>query len=170
MTPNELHTLFSDKEQTLLVSTERARLADLSEDELGDLLTRVRRARNKYSKLYRRQSADLVAASSSRAGTSTSNTRTRRKAEIFEDALSRVALALSRAARSSADELKQERLAAARVAKGSPRQGSGRSEAAALDDQPGAGGGASRGRSASKARRSSNQADGARRQRRRDDR
>ena len=59
-------------------------------DDLDELLTRVRRARNKYTKLYRRQSADLVAAKSSRAGTSTSNLRTKRKAEIFEDALAAV--------------------------------------------------------------------------------
>ena len=94
MNPTELH-LFSAKEQTLLVATEPARLAGLSEDDLDELLTLVRRARNKYTKLYRRQSADLVAASSSRRGTSTSNQRTKRKAEIFEDALARVARSLA---------------------------------------------------------------------------
>lgn len=118
--PTELHTLFSAKEQTLLVATESARLADLSEDDLDELLTLVRRARNKYTKLYRRQSADLVAASSSRRGTSTSNQRTKRKAEIFEDALARVARSLAAAASATAKQLKRERLDAARAAKGTP--------------------------------------------------
>ena len=107
MNPTELYSLFSAKEQTLLVATEAARLKDLSEDELDELLTMVRRERNKYSKLYRRQSSASVAAASSRAGTSTSNQRTRRKAEIFEDTLARVSRALSVAARASANELKR---------------------------------------------------------------
>jgi hypothetical protein len=92
----------------------------MSEDELDDLLTLVRRARNKYTKLYRRQSADLVAASSSRQGTSTSNQRTKRKAEIFEDTLARAAQSLAAAARATAKELKRERIDAARAAKGTP--------------------------------------------------
>jgi hypothetical protein len=121
MNPSELHSLFSAKEQTLLVATETARLKGLSEDELDALFAQVRRERNKYTKLYRRQSAALVDSKSSRAGTSTSNQRTKRKAEIFEDALSRVARALSLAARAAADELKRERLAAAAAAKGAPR-------------------------------------------------
>ncbi|HEY5860491.1 MAG TPA: hypothetical protein VIX62_09425, partial [Actinomycetota bacterium] len=121
MNPTELHALFSAKEQTLLVATERARLIGLAEDDLDELLTLVRRARNKYTKLYRRQSADLVRAKSSRAGTSTSNQRTKRKAEIFEDALSRVASALAAAARATSKTLKQERLAAASAAKGTPQ-------------------------------------------------
>ncbi|HYN33285.1 MAG TPA: hypothetical protein VES40_11720 [Ilumatobacteraceae bacterium] len=120
MNPTELHTLFSAKEQTLLVATESARLGGLSEDELDELLTLVRRARNKYTKLYRRQSAELVVASSSRRGTSTSNQRTKRKAEIFEDALARVARSLAAAASATAKELKRERLDAARAAKGTP--------------------------------------------------
>ena len=103
MNPTELHTLFTDQEQTLVIATERARLKGLGEDDLDELLTRVRRARIKYTKLYRRQSADLVAAKSSRAGTSTSNQRTKRKAEIFEDALARVASALAAAARATSN-------------------------------------------------------------------
>jgi hypothetical protein len=162
--PTELHSLFSAKEQTLLVATEPARLADLSEDDLDELLTLVRRARNKYTKLYRRQSADLVAASSSRRGTSTSNQRTKRKAEIFEDALARVARALSVAARATANELKLERLAAARAATGSPHR-----DAAPSAPSSAAGGRSQRarttkGRTADPARRASNQASGARRQ------
>ena len=56
MSPTEL-SLFSEKEQTILVATESPRIAKMSEDELGDLLMLVRRARNKYSTLHRRQAA-----------------------------------------------------------------------------------------------------------------
>jgi len=169
MKPTELRTLFSEPEQTLLVRTEAARLAVLTEDELADLLTAVRRARNKYTKLYRRQSSALVDQASSRAGTSTSNTRTKRKAEIFEDALSRVAKFLSRAAKASADELKAERLAAA-AGGGSPKAARGRKPAAdttkadrAARPKPSQG-------AASASRQGSTKAAGARNQARRDSR
>jgi hypothetical protein len=169
MKPRELHTLFSDKEQSLLVSTEANRLKELDEDELDALLLLVRRERNKYTKLYRRQSADLVRASSTRAGTSTSNQRTKRKAEIFEDALARVARALSVAARTTANELKAERLAAARAASGSPRrETSGSTAATTLNDQKGAGKGSVPGGAATKSRRSSTKSSGKRRQAGRD--
>lgn len=124
MKPSDL-SLFSEKEQTLLVATEKRRMADMTEDELDDLLTLIRRARNKYSKLHRRQAATSIEAAGKRAAASSSNERTARKAEIFEDALSRVATALAAAARVSRDELKRERLDAARAA-GAPTKGGGR--------------------------------------------
>ncbi|MGE0306171.1 MAG: hypothetical protein AB7Q27_10455 [Acidimicrobiia bacterium] len=171
MNPTELHALFSDKEQTLLVATERARLTGLTEDDLDELLTAVRRARNKYTKLYRRQSSDLVAANSSRAGTSTSNQRTKRKAEIFEDALARVASALAAAARATSNTLKQERLAAASAAKGTPASAIARSSKSGIaGDQSAHGRGGNKGGAASKARRASNAAAGSRRQAKRDSR
>ena len=43
MNPTELYSLFSAKEPTLLVATEAARLKDLSEDEVDELPTMVRR-------------------------------------------------------------------------------------------------------------------------------
>jgi hypothetical protein len=167
MNPTELD-LFSATEQTLLVQTDRARLAALSEDELDDLFTRVRRARTKYTKLYRRQSADLVAAKSSRAGTATSNQRTKRKAEILEDALARVATALGAAARATAKELKAERLASAQAAKGSPR--TQRSAGSTPIPTSAKDGKAPRGRSTSKARQASRKSSGARNQAKRDSR
>ncbi len=171
MNPTELHTLFSSKEQTLLVATERARLKEMGEDDLDELLTLVRRARNKYTKLYRRQSADLVAAKSSRAGTSTSNQRTKRKAEIFEDALARVATALGAAARATSNELKQERLAAASAAKGTPAVARGHSSKPGITgDQPATSRGGNKGGAASKSRRASSNAQGSRRQAKRDSR
>ena len=171
MNPTELHTLFTDQEQTLLIATERPRLTGLAEDDLDELLTRVRRARNKYTKLYRRQSASLVAEKSSRAGTSTSNQRTKRKAEIFEDALARVASALAAAARTTSNTLKQERLAAASAAKGTPAVARGRSSTTGITgDQKADGRGGNKGGAASKARRASSAAMGSRRQAKRDSR
>jgi hypothetical protein len=166
--PTELH-LFSAKEQTLLVATEPARLAGLSEDDLDDVLTLVRRARNKYTKLYRRQSADLVAASSSRRGTSTSNQRTKRKAEIFEDALARVARSLATAASATAKELKRERLEAARAAKGTPAIAQAGSPGAATPTPAGTSRRA-KGPNTSPSRQASTKAKGARSQAKRDGR
>lgn len=165
MNPTEMH-LFNAAEQTLLVHTEKERLVALSEDELDELLTRVRRARNKYTKLYRRQSRDLVVASSSRRGTSSSNQKTKRKAEILEGALARVAAALAAAARATARELKDERLAAAKAAKGSPRTSSGVTNAD--DSKPAARGRTPSGRAASKAGQASRKSSGASKQARRD--
>jgi hypothetical protein len=166
--PTELH-LFSSKEQTLLVATEPARLAELSEDDLDDLLTLVRRARNKYTKLYRRQSADLVAASSSRRGTSTSNQRTKRKAEIFEDALARVARSLAVAASATAKELKRERLDAAKAAKGTPAVAQAASRGGASATPAGTSRRA-KGPNTSPSRQASTKAKGARSQAKRDGR
>ncbi len=168
MNPTELH-LFSAKEQTLLVATEPARLTGLSEDDLDELLTLVRRARNKYTKLYRRQSADLVAASSSRRGTSTSNQRTKRKAEIFEDALARVARSLATAASATAKELKRERLDAARAGKGTPAIAQAASPGAAKATPAGTSRTA-KGPNTSPSRQASTKAKGARSQAKRDGR
>lgn len=175
MNPTELYSLFSAKEQTLLVATEAPRLKLLSEDELDELLTMVRRERNKYSKLYRRQSSALVESKSSRAGTSTSNQRTRRKAEIFEDTLARVSRALSVAARASANELKRERLQAASDAKGNPRTKSASAATSKSASAKGSAGLSTRergrapkGGATSPSRRGSTKAQGARRQARND--
>lgn len=103
-------------EQTLVVSTEARRIADLDEDALLALHDRVRRARNKYSKLYRRQAGAQVRADAARGKASAKNASTAAKAEIFEDALARVSRRLAVVAREEAAALKAERLAAARSA------------------------------------------------------
>ena len=88
----------------------------MSEDELGDALLLVRRARNKYSTLHRRQSSATVAEVGRRAATQSQNLRTLRKAEIFEDALARVSRAYANAAKAAAAQIKSERLALAKAA------------------------------------------------------
>jgi hypothetical protein len=110
----KLLAMLNEAEQELVRETEPDRLAELDEDDLLDLHTRVRRARTKYTKLYRRRAGDRVAADASRGRASAANARTRQKAEIFEDVLATVSRRLAVVAKQSAADLKAERLAAAR--------------------------------------------------------
>ncbi|CAN5535961.1 hypothetical protein BH23ACT3_BH23ACT3_18630 [soil metagenome] len=165
MTPTEL-SLFNDKKQTLLVATEPSRLKEMSEDELDDLLTLVRKARNKYNTQYRRQGRESVDSAGKRSATATSNQRTLRKAEIFEDALARVARSLSAAARAQRDELKAERIAAARGERGS----AARKPAGRARNESGRAQTARRGDHVTERRAASTRAKGARNQARRDSR
>ena len=105
-------------EQSLVRETERDRMAGLDEDELVALHGRIRRARDKYVKLYRRQAAARVPEHGGRGKARPKNTRDAGKAEVFEDALARVSRALAAAARASATALRQERLAVARSVRG----------------------------------------------------
>lgn len=107
--------LFTAKEREIVLATETARLEELDEDGLADLVVLVRRMRNKYRDLHRTQVRSSQKAAGKRAASATTAERTLRKAEILEDSLSRVARHLSRAARQSAKELKAERIAAARA-------------------------------------------------------
>jgi len=125
MKPSEI-SLFTQKEQTLLFDTENRRLKDLDEDTLATLLSRVRRARKKYTDLDRRQSVDAMKGTGRRAATSSSNGRTRRKAEVMEDAVARVARQLGRAAQATANELKRERIEAAKRSTSKPAKNKGR--------------------------------------------
>ncbi len=104
-------------ERDLLRAVYGRKLGGLDEEELVELHNRVRRARNKYSKLYRRQSAARVKKDKSRGKASSANTRTALKAEVFEDALATVSRRLARVAWQTSDQLKKERLKAARDAR-----------------------------------------------------
>lgn len=117
--------MLNSTEQALLRDAEPKALDDLDEDALSELHDRIRRARNKYSKLYRRRAAAEVKSAGARAKGHARHVRTAAKAEAFEDALARVSRHLARAAKASATELRAERLAAAGRAKGAtPRSGS----------------------------------------------
>ncbi|MCX5045219.1 hypothetical protein OG921_18800 [Aldersonia sp. NBC_00410] len=105
--------LLTEAEYVLIRETKRRKLTGLDEDDLIDLHTRVRRARNKYVKLYRRKGAAKVDAKKARGQAKSANRRNAEKAEVFEEALSRVSLRLATLAAHSALELKEERLAAA---------------------------------------------------------
>jgi hypothetical protein len=121
--------MLNSTEAELLREAETARLRQLDEDELVELHTQIRRARNKYSKLYRRRSSAQVKADRGRGRASKSHQRTLAKAEVFEDALARVSRHLARAARARADELRTERVAAARAQKAARGAASGKETA-----------------------------------------
>jgi hypothetical protein len=109
----------SEADLELLRACKAKKLRSLSEDELIALHTRVRRARNKYAKLHRRQAGAQVVSDRSRGAASKVHRASSGKAEVFEKALARTSKALARAARESAEALKQERLSAAKAGKGS---------------------------------------------------
>jgi hypothetical protein len=104
----------SEDEYVLVRETKKAQLAGLDEEELLALLTRVRRARNKYMKLYRRAGAAKVGEKGARGSGKSANKRNADKAEAFEDALSRVSRRLAKVSGENARALKDERLARAR--------------------------------------------------------
>ena len=112
---NALLNSLTEAEFLLVRETETAQLAELDEDGLVELHTRIRRARNKYSKSYRREAAQRVAEQGGRGKARPKNTRNAQKAEVFEDALARVSRHLAAAAKRAAAELKAERLEAARA-------------------------------------------------------
>lgn len=114
-----LNTLRRD-ELDLLRETEPARMAELDEDALLDLHSRVRRARTKYVKLYRRQASAQIASVGARGAARPRNRRNADKAEVFEGALARVSKRVDVVARRAAAQLKAERLAAARAASTPP--------------------------------------------------
>ena len=105
----------AESERAVLRDTERQRLLELDEDELIALHSRVRRARDKYVTLYRRQASARVAEVGGRGAARPKNLRNAYKAELFEDALARVSRRLAVVARRSAAELKADRLATSRA-------------------------------------------------------
>ena len=106
----------TEAETLLIAETEREAMADLDEDALLELHGRIRRARTKYTKLYRRQASLQVAQSGGRGLAHGKNQRNRDKAELFELALARVSRQVERVAKQAAAELRAERIAAARGA------------------------------------------------------
>lgn len=95
--------------RALIAATKPAELRKLDENALVDLHTRVRRQRNKYTKLYRRRSSAQVGKTGSRGLARPKHPRAAAKAELYEDAMSRVSEALAKVARESAARLRVER-------------------------------------------------------------
>ncbi len=157
----------TDAERLLVAETELANLRSLDEDGLLALHDRVRRQRTKYQGNYRRQASAQVPAQGGRGFSYAKNTQARAKAEVFEIALYRVSRQVGLAAQRSADELRAERLEAAQIARaGSPPPvpaASGRS--AGAQRVP-----AARKTTGDLKRDKSSQAQGARRQAKRDSR
>jgi hypothetical protein len=103
-----------DTERMLVAETDRDAMAGLDEDELLELHQRIRRARTKYVKNYRRAASAAVSARGGRGRSYPQNRRDRDRAEVFEEALARVSRRLGVVASESAKALKAERLEAAR--------------------------------------------------------
>ena len=98
-------------DQDLLREVEPDRLEQLDEDAVLALHKRIRRARNKNVKNYRRQAAAGVEKHGGRGKSHPKNTRARDRAEVYEEALSQVSARLQVLAHQAAEDLKAERLA-----------------------------------------------------------
>ncbi len=109
--------LLTDAERLLVAQTEPAHLSALDEDEVSAVHTRIGRARNKYVGIYRRGAAGRVSERGGRGKAGVESGRDRAKAEVFEEALSRVSRRLAVLAAESARTLRDERLASARAAR-----------------------------------------------------
>ncbi|MFD5600172.1 hypothetical protein ACFWHR_08950 [Leucobacter sp. NPDC058333] len=109
--------VLKDKERDLIRELEPERLEPLDEEELLALHKRVRRARNKHTTNYRRGAAERVELASGRGAAAAGSDKSRGRAYVFEEALSIVSDRLARVARETAEELKDERLARARAGK-----------------------------------------------------
>jgi hypothetical protein len=107
--------VLNDNERLLVAETERAALLALTEDEVIALHGRIRKARDKYVGKYRRKASVRVVEQGARGRARPKNRRAARKAEAFEEALSRASRHLAVLSRRAASELRAERLAAARA-------------------------------------------------------
>ncbi|MFF5083507.1 hypothetical protein ACFY36_41210 [Actinoplanes sp. NPDC000266] len=120
----------TEAELALVREADRKRLKKLDEDALIELHGRVRRARNKQVKNYRRRAAERVPETGGRGKAYDRNARRRAKAEVFEELLSEVSARLAILAHEAAEALKAEREAEAKAAAAAlakpPRPKSGR--------------------------------------------
>lgn len=170
MTNKSLERSLTETEWLLLAETKRAALADLDEDELLALHSRIRRSRTKYVTQYRRGASARVAEVGGRGAARPKNRRASDKAEAFEKALARVSTALAAAARASAAELRTQRLAAARDKGGTGPDGVVDDVVAASPKAKGKGRAASTRPPIARKNVASTKASGARRQAKRDSR
>jgi hypothetical protein len=113
----------TEAERLLVDETTPDALARLDEDALLELHQRIRRARTKYVKLYRRGASAEVRKRGGRGISYPANQRARDKAEIFELALARVSRQVGVAARRASAELRAERIKAARAGRGTAPAG-----------------------------------------------
>lgn len=114
----------TEKEAALVREADPAALRELDEDQLLELHERVRRERTKHLKVYRRGASAAVESVGGRGKAYDQNQRARAKAEVFESVLAQVSRQVSAAARKASQELRAERIAAARAATsaGPPRE------------------------------------------------
>jgi hypothetical protein len=111
----------TEAELALVREASPERLPAMDEDALVELHDRVRRARNKQVKNYRRRAAGRVEETGGRGKAYARNARRRAKAEVFEELLSAVSARLAAVAHDSAEALRAERLPAAPPSPPPPR-------------------------------------------------
>ena len=116
----------TEAEQRLVADTSRDAMAELDEEELLALHSRIRRARSKYVTKYRRRAGGAVVKRGGRGFSYPRNQRDRDKAEVFETALAWVSKEVGVRAARAAAELRASRLAAARSGGPGPRGGAAR--------------------------------------------
>jgi hypothetical protein len=158
-------SVLSEADKKLVLEAEPKKLKALDEDQLLDLHTRVRRARTRHTKNYRREAGAQVGTDRARGLASKKSRRNAARAEVLEETLARVSRRLAAAARASADALKAERLEQARAGapkakstgSATPTKGAGRATRAQVSP-------------ATKKKRASTKAAGKRRQAKRDSR
>jgi hypothetical protein len=110
---NKILRSLSEEEYLLVRKTKQKSLADLDEEALIKLHTRIRRARNKHVKNYRQAGAAKVRKKGGRGVARPVNSRNAARAEVFEKALGKVSRQLGVVAKQSAADLKESRLAQA---------------------------------------------------------
>lgn len=104
-------------ELDLMREIEPERMHALDEDELLALHKRIRRARNKHVTNYRRKAARSVQDAAARGSAHHKGAKERLRAEAFEEALAQVSDRLADVAHEEAERLKAERLARAQAGK-----------------------------------------------------
>ncbi|WP_328356999.1 hypothetical protein OG976_01625 [Mycobacterium sp. NBC_00419] len=84
------HVNLTAEENTLIGKSHPEALARLDEKALKDLLSQLRRARDKNFSLLRREGAARVEAESARGAAQPANEKRSEKVEVFDEALARV--------------------------------------------------------------------------------
>jgi hypothetical protein len=116
--------LLTADEAKLIEQTTVAALNNKNLDDVGAIYDRVRKARDKYRGLHRRQASTQVRKDHSRGTGANKNLGSASKYEIFEEALARVSKREGELAKLNAGDLKKARLiaaaAAAEAAKAAP--------------------------------------------------
>ena len=105
--------LLTADEAKLIEQTSVAALDKKTLDEVGAIYDRVRKGRDKYRGLHRRQASNQVRRDHARGTGANKNLGSSSKYEIFEEALGRVSKREADLAKQSAGELKKARLIAA---------------------------------------------------------
>lgn len=114
----EYFWVLKEPELELMREIEPARLADIDEDELLELHRRVRRARNKHVKNYRRAARENVSELGARGFAAPKGAKKRLRAEAFEEALAMVSERVAVVAHEAAENMKAARLASAQANRG----------------------------------------------------